>query len=309
MTSPSPPTALEVEEADPAIDFLNLSVRLNRPSDHYRGLNPYEPPPRRKHFAPQQLAQRFIQDPVTTTLGTFSKVANWAFNHEEPMRPIETQRIPDIQQVIDMITSKTEGYRSQEEGEGSSRQTQEPYRSPPPALPQIHVSMPQYRLDPLSAKEFEDMIEKPTEEILHRIFRGGIADNDLRQRLWPLVLGLTNDWKECEWETRDYLYDHYTQQWLNILPDQEDRFTAYRERKSICERDVIRCDRSHSFFSDNQENLDKLKEVLMSYVMHDFDTGYVQGRLSLQCIFIAMTIYLCIRNDGLGISSPLRLGW
>lgn len=285
MASPSPPTpleaALEVEEADPAIDFLNLSVRLNRPSDHYRGMNPYEPPPRRRPgFAPHHLAQRFIQDPVTTTLSSFSKVANWAFpGHEEAFRhPIETQRISDIQQVIDMITSKSDGHNSSQEESGrSSRREPEPYRAPPPALPGITCSVPQFRLEPLTAKEFDDMIDRPAEEILNRIFRGGIADNDLRQRLWPLVLGLTKDWKEVEWETRDYLYDHYSQQWMNILPDQEDRFTAYRERKSICERDVIRCDRSHSFFSENQENLDKLKAILMAYVMHDFDTGYVQG--------------------------------
>ena len=283
MTSPSPPTPLEAplegEETDPTIDFLNLSVRLNRPSDHYRGLNPYEPPPRRKQLAPHQLAQRFFQDPVTTTLSSFSKVANWAFpTHEEPFRPLETRTIPDIQQVIDMITSRTDT---------SPRDDPEPYRAPPPALPQITCSVPQFRLEPLTAKEFDDMIERPSEEILNRVFRGGIADNDLRQRLWPLVLGLTQDWKECEWETRDYLYDHYTQQWMNILPDQEDRFTAYRERKSICERDVIRCDRSHVFFSDDQGNLDKLKEMLMSYVMHDFDTGYVQG----QFIVITFTSY------------------
>lgn len=45
----------------------------------------------------------------------------------------------------------------------------------------------------------------------------------------------------------------------------------------LSERDVVRCDRSHPFYSDTNENLDTLRRLLMTYVMYDFDTGYVQG--------------------------------
>ncbi|KAH9527977.1 hypothetical protein DERF_001957 [Dermatophagoides farinae] len=48
------------------------------------------------------------------------------------------------------------------------------------------------------------------------------------------------------------------------------------------ERDVIRCDRTHPFYhGDRNENLEKLKEILLTYMMYDFDTGYVQGMSDL----------------------------
>lgn len=198
-------------DADPAIDFL--SVRLDRPSDHFRATNPYEPPPRRRRLTPHQIAARFINDPVTTTLSSFSRVAHWALaTHEE------------YDNVIDMISSRTEVPQNE---------PQPSFRPPPPALPAIPCSLPQYRIEPLTALEFDNMGDKPVDEILNRIFRGGIADNDLRLRLWPLVLGLTDDWKVCDWQEREQLFQHYDKQWNSILPDQETRFTAYRERKSI----------------------------------------------------------------------------
>lgn len=45
---------------------------------------------------------------------------------------------------------------------------------------------------------------------------------------------------------------------------------------------MIRCDRAHPFYNgDRNENLDKLKEILLTYMMYDFDTGYVQGMSDL----------------------------
>lgn len=200
------------QDMDPAIDFLN--VKLDRPSDHYRATNPYEPPPRRRRLTPHQIAARFINDPVTTTLSSFSRVANWAWTtHEE------------YDNVIDLITSRTENTPSVER--------EEAFKAPPPALPPIPCSVPQFRLSPLTAHEFDSMIDKPILEILNRVYRGGIADNDLRQRLWPLIMGLTDDWKVFDFEEKELLFDHYHNQWLSILPDQEQRFTAFRERKSI----------------------------------------------------------------------------
>ena len=209
--SSSPPGTADL---DPAIDFCSLSVRLDRPSDHYRPPNPYEPPPRRRRLTPHQIASRFLNDPVTTTLSSFSRVAQWAWTtHEE------------YDSVIDLLTSRTEAT--------TSEPRPETFRAPPPALPPIPCSQPQFRLEPLTAQDFESLLDKPAAEILNRVFRGGIASNDLRQMLWPLILGLTHDWKECDWEERSRLFHHYCTQWQQVLPDQETRFTAFRERKSI----------------------------------------------------------------------------
>jgi hypothetical protein len=64
--------------------------------------------------------------------------------------------------------------------------------------------------------------------------------------------------------------------------DQEDRFSAFRERKTQIEKDVFRTDRTHPYFEgDNNKNIDLLQDILMTYVMFNFDLGYVQV-----CLFI-----------------------
>lgn len=56
------------------------------------------------------------------------------------------------------------------------------------------------------------------------------------------------------------------------------RFAEYRDRKSLVEKDVNRTDRTHPFFAgDNNPNLLMLQDILMTYVMYNFDLGYVQG--------------------------------
>lgn len=71
-------------------------------------------------------------------------------------------------------------------------------------------------------------------------------------------------------------------QWQTITPVQELNFTGYRERKCQIEKDVKRTDRTYDFFAgDNNPNLAKLQEILMTYVMYNFDLGYVQGMSDL----------------------------
>lgn len=65
------------------------------------------------------------------------------------------------------------------------------------------------------------------------------------------------------------------------MPDQELRFSTFRERKSLIERDVVRSDRSHPFYADNSTNLSNLTTLLMTYMMYDFDIGYLQGMSDL----------------------------
>ncbi|VDO94938.1 unnamed protein product [Soboliphyme baturini] len=48
---------------------------------------------------------------------------------------------------------------------------------------------------------------------------------------------------------------------------------------NLCnKRDAARTDRNHSFFEgDNNANISMLYEILMTYLMYNFDLGYVQG--------------------------------
>lgn len=44
------------------------------------------------------------------------------------------------------------------------------------------------------------------------------------------------------------------------------------------EKDVSRTDRTMNFYAeDNNRNLEQLRDILMTYVMYNFDLGYVQG--------------------------------
>lgn len=83
------------------------------------------------------------------------------------------------------------------------------------------------------------------------------------------------------WEELERLYRTYESQWKLILPEQEQRFTTFREHKSLIERDVIRSDRSHPFYADDSHNLALLTNLLMTYMMYDFDIGYLQGMSDL----------------------------
>lgn len=53
-------------------------------------------------------------------------------------------------------------------------------------------------------------------------------------RLWPVILGLTDDPQtKFDWTEMNKLYKHYRSQWESILPEQEKRFSLFRERKSL----------------------------------------------------------------------------
>jgi len=53
-------------------------------------------------------------------------------------------------------------------------------------------------------------------------------------------------------------------------------------RNVISEKDVNRTDRTHPYFAgDNNPHLGQLHDILMTYVMYNFDLGYVQGMSDL----------------------------
>jgi hypothetical protein len=71
-------------------------------------------------------------------------------------------------------------------------------------------------------------------------------------------------------------------QWKSLSEDQENRFAAFRERKTQIEKDVGRTDRSHPYFAgEHNPNMCLLQDILMTYVMYNFDLGYVQGMSDL----------------------------
>lgn len=236
------------------------------------------------------------------TSENFAKVLNQNRHSSTPASPI-------IQEMDTFAASSHE-----QSTISSANQSQQRYNDkeifhedqiPIPALPPIECSKKRGRSQPLSIDEYETKHrESSTDlELIERIFYGGMSCNQLRAALWPYLFGLilhrgkfekiqSSDGKEVyvfieheanttRWSELQKLYLNYQAQWKAITPDQEMRFSLFRERKSLIERDVIRCDRLHLFYADEPQNLVTLTNLLMTYMMYDFDIGYVQGMSDL----------------------------
>lgn len=174
---------------------------------------------------------------------------------------------------------------------------------PLPTLPIIDCSSKRARMKPLTIEEYEEQFaDNATDlELVERVFYGSMSCNQLRAALWPYIFGLVkkrgrflkantqssaytyieNEENKVKWLELEKLYKLYENQWKSILPEQESRFTTLRERKALIERDVIRLDRLHPFYVEHSHNLIGLTNILMTYMMYDFDIGYVQGMSDL----------------------------
>ncbi|XP_014096248.1 TBC1 domain family member 15 isoform X1 [Bactrocera oleae] len=122
--------------------------------------------------------------------------------------------------------------------------------------------------------------------IKNLIFHGGIHYN-LRAEVWKYLLNYYQ-WNETEVERiqryKQKSREYYTMkaQWLSMTATQEEHFNGFRDRKCQIEKDVKRTDRTLEFFAgEDNPNLMVLQGILMTYVMYNFDLGYVQGMSDL----------------------------
>ncbi|CAL5360821.1 TBC1 domain family member 17 isoform X3 [Camellia sinensis] len=119
-----------------------------------------------------------------------------------------------------------------------------------------------------------------------RIFYGGV-DHRLRKEVWPFLLGHHAYDSTCA--EREYLvsvkkseYETIKNQWQSISPEQAKRFTKFRERKGLIDKDVVRTDRSLSFYDEEDNpNVNLLRDILLTYSFYNFDLGYCQGMSDL----------------------------
>ncbi|XP_021741767.1 TBC1 domain family member 15-like isoform X2 [Chenopodium quinoa] len=119
-------------------------------------------------------------------------------------------------------------------------------------------------------------------ELRKRIFYGGVV-HELRKEVWPFLLGCYD--YNSTYAEREYLrsvrkqdYEIIKLQWQSISPEQAKRFTKFRERKGLIEKDVVRTDRSFSFYDgDDNPNVNLLHDILLTFSFYNFDLGYCQG--------------------------------
>ncbi|KAJ6331873.1 hypothetical protein OIU76_010284 [Salix suchowensis] len=119
-----------------------------------------------------------------------------------------------------------------------------------------------------------------------RIFYGGV-EHTIRREVWPFLLGYhayDSTYAEREYlkSTKKSAYETVRQQWQSISTEQAKRFTKFRERKSLIDKDVVRTDRALPFYDgDDNPNVNILRDILLTYSFYNFDLGYCQGMSDL----------------------------
>eukprot|EP00092_Neocalanus_flemingeri_P010989 GFUD01011832.1.p1 GENE.GFUD01011832.1~~GFUD01011832.1.p1 ORF type:complete len:749 (+),score=210.13 GFUD01011832.1:88-2334(+) len=123
-------------------------------------------------------------------------------------------------------------------------------------------------------------------QLLQKIFKGGIEEN-IRSEVWKYLLGYFNwehpaEVRETNKKAKVEEYFRMKLQWKSMSEEQQNRFAAFKERKTQIEKDIGRTDRSHPYYEgDSNHNIALLQDILMTYVMYNFDLGYVQGMSDL----------------------------
>lgn len=157
------------------------------------------------------------------------------------------------------------------------------------------------RGSPVSTKQWSEFITEDgrisdVERVREVIFRGGI-EHTIRAEVWKYLLNyfdwdMTTEQKIQHKNRKSQEYYQMKLQWLSMSQIQEKNFADYRDRKCQIEKDVKRTDRTQEYFAgDDNPNLGVLQDILMTYVMYNFDLGYVQGMSDL------LAPILCIMNN------------
>ncbi|TYH08032.1 hypothetical protein ES288_A08G282800v1 [Gossypium darwinii] len=147
------------------------------------------------------------------------------------------------------------------------------------------------RQPPLGLEEWATFLDSEgrvvdSKALRKRIFYGGI-EHKLRKEVWAILLGhhtyeSTYAERKHQRSIKKTEYETIKSQWQSISPAQAKRFTKFRERKGLIEKDVVRTDRSLSFYDgDDNPNVNLLRDILLTYSFYNFDLGYCQGMSDL----------------------------
>ncbi|KAM6553382.1 hypothetical protein CsatB_014144 [Cannabis sativa] len=147
------------------------------------------------------------------------------------------------------------------------------------------------RQPPLGPEEWVSFLDSEgrvtdSKALRKRIFYGGV-EHILRKEVWAFLLGYHA--YDSTYAEREYFsvlkkseYETIKNQWQSISPEQAKRFTKFRERKGLIDKDVVRTDRSLPFYDgDDNPNVNILRDILLTYSFYNFDLGYCQGMSDL----------------------------
>ncbi|KAI3864946.1 hypothetical protein MKW92_047203 [Papaver armeniacum] len=166
-----------------------------------------------------------------------------------------------------------------------------PVAADPHEVDKISLVWGKPRQTPLGAGEWATFLDAEgrildSTGLRKRIFYGGV-EHRLRKEAWKFLLGYYG--YDSTFAEREYLasvkkeeYETMKRQWQSITPAQAKRFTKFRERKGLIDKDVVRTDRTVSFYDgDDNPNVRTLRDILLTYSFYNFDLGYCQGMSDL----------------------------
>ncbi|KAK2721444.1 TBC1 domain family member 15-like isoform X1 [Artemia franciscana] len=227
------------------------------------------------------------KDPYSTTLTTFSKLYDYMLHDEDDIQ-YQQRHDDELAELIQSFDFKSKsGYKYDDNREEGAANGEDGYEVVVAIQPDLVLRPNVDRGVPLSLEAFkgffdESGIVRNVSTLKKLVFKGGLEDN-CRRDAWKYLVNyypwkMTNVDRE---ELNKKLSDDYYRmklQWRTITLEQEIHFTAFKLRKDLIEKDVNRTDRNIAYYGgDRNPNLELLHDVLMTYVMYNFDLGYVQG--------------------------------
>ncbi|XP_034243519.1 TBC1 domain family member 15 [Thrips palmi] len=225
---------------------------------------------------------QFRQRPYETTMGAFCKITDALL-----YRPAEDDE-DDENHVAELLNQSLNNFDDPVIANVSGEEYEVIGSHTTPVLPSRPLVT---RGSPLSVDRWAQAMDaegKVTDfaAIKKIVFHGGVSPT-LRYEVWKFLLGYY-PWNSTYAE-RMHLrkakveeYFKMKQQWKSMTPGQEERFSDFRDRKSLIDKDVKRTDRVLPFFAgDDNPNVEVLNSILMTYLMYNFDLGYVQGMSDL----------------------------
>ncbi|KAB5551910.1 hypothetical protein DKX38_009221 [Salix brachista] len=167
----------------------------------------------------------------------------------------------------------------------------EPVPSDPLEFNKMTLVWGKPRQPPLGSEEWATFLDSEgrvmdAKAFKTRIFYGGV-EHTIRREVWPFLLGYhayDSTYAEREYlkSTKKSEYETVRQQWQSISTEQAKRFTKFRERKGLIDKDVVRTDRALPFYDgDDNPNVNILRDILLTYSFYNFDLGYCQGMSDL----------------------------
>ncbi|URE43614.1 TBC1 domain family member [Musa troglodytarum] len=161
-----------------------------------------------------------------------------------------------------------------------------PVASDPLEFEKLPLVWGKQRMHPLCLEEWASFLDSEgrildSKALRERIFYGGV-DHNIRKEVWKFLLGYHE--YDSTYAEREYLasvkkseYEVIKSQWQSISSVQAKRFTKFRERKGLIDKDVVRTDRSVAYYEgDDNPNVTILRDILLTYSFYNFDLGYCQ---------------------------------